>query len=63
MSGQSRRRSGFWFVWAMPVSLALVNCAGLVSALLGDDIWDGLSWAALAQPVALIVWCYLRRQS
>ena len=37
--------------------LALVSAIGLLSALLGDDLWDVLSWVALATPVAVVVWC------
>jgi hypothetical protein len=40
--------------------LALVSAIGLLSALLGDDLWDVLSWVALATPVAVIVWCVAR---
>jgi hypothetical protein len=39
------------FTW--PVVVALLSAVGLLSALLGDGIWDGVSWAVLAVPVAL----------
>lgn len=35
--------------------LALLSTVGLLSALLGDGIWDVLSWLALATPVFVIV--------
>lgn len=41
-------------IWSMPIALALVSAAGLISALLGDRIWDVLSWMALAEPVVVI---------
>lgn len=34
---------------------------GLVSALLGDGIWDQASWLALAMPLAVIAFCIFRR--
>jgi hypothetical protein len=40
--------------------LAVVSAVGLLSALLGDGIWDIVSWVALATPVIVIVW-YLAR--
>ena len=47
------------FVW--PIVLAALSGLGLVSALLGDDIWDWLSWLALATPVVVIVWFWAIR--
>ncbi len=43
-------------IWRMPIILALVIAIGLLSALLGDGPWDVLSWAALAAPIAVILW-------
>lgn len=47
-------------VFGVPLLLALVSAIGLLSALLGDDLWDVLSWVALATPVAVIIWCVAR---
>jgi hypothetical protein len=38
--------------------LAAVTFCGLLSALLGDGIWDAVSWCALTIPLAVIVWKY-----
>jgi hypothetical protein len=43
-------------VFGAPMLLALVSAIGLISALLGDSIWDVLSWLALATPIAVIMW-------
>lgn len=43
-------------VFAVPVLLALASAAGLVSALLGDGLWDGLSWLGLGVVVAAALW-------
>lgn len=47
-------------VWRVPVLLGLVSMIGLVSALIGDDVYDLLSWCLLALPLLAIVWA-LRR--
>ena len=48
-------------LWAWPVGLALFSALGLVSALLGDGVWDALSWLSLGLPVAVVLWFGLRR--
>ena len=49
MTQEAHRRS-FRQVWLWPVVIALLSAAGLVSALLGDGVWDAVSWIALAPP-------------
>lgn len=48
-------------VFGVPLVLAVASVIGLISALVGDDIWDVLSWLTLAVPVAVILWYWLRR--
>lgn len=48
--------STFRQVFAVPALLALASAAGLVSALLGDGLWDGLSWLALGVVVGAALW-------
>jgi len=43
-------------VFAVPVLLAVLTAVGLVSALVGDGIWDFASWMLLGIPVALALW-------
>jgi len=50
-------------IFAMPLLLALLSIVGLVAALTGDGWRDALSWAALAGPVAAILWACARRRS
>jgi hypothetical protein len=51
----TRPASSFLAVWRWPIGLALLTLFGLLSALLGQHgIWHGLSWAALAIPLAVI---------
>ena len=41
-------------IFAWPIVFAVMSVAGLVSALLGDGLWDWLSWFALGLPVVVI---------
>jgi hypothetical protein len=47
------------FVW--PAIIAVLSTIGLLSALLGDDIWDGVSWIVLAIPIVLYCRFFRRR--
>ncbi len=49
------RGSGFLYVFGVPMILAALSVFGVVSALLGDGVWDVLSWITLSIPVAVIV--------
>ncbi len=53
-------KSAFRNLWAMPLLLGILTTIGLVSALLGDGIWDALSAFALGAPVAASLWYSLR---
>ena len=55
-------RAAFWRLWGAPLLLALLSVAGLLSGLLGDVVWDWLSAALLAVPVATGAWFGLRRR-
>ncbi len=45
-------------VYGPAIILAVVTFCGLLSALLGDGIWDAASWCALSIPLAVILWKY-----
>lgn len=47
-------------IWLAPIVLGLITIVGLMSALLGDGVWDWLSVVALAIPVLVIVWYWSR---
>lgn len=47
-------------LWGIPLLIAIISLGGLLSALVGDGIWDVLSWAALALPLGLALRYYLR---
>jgi hypothetical protein len=44
-------------IFAMPLLLGILTTIGLIAALVGDGIWDGVSWLTLAVPVAICAWC------
>lgn len=43
-------------IWGMPILLGILSSVGLISALMEDGIWDGLSWLTLGIPLVLIGW-------
>jgi hypothetical protein len=49
-----------WEVFRVPLLVGVVCAAGLALALVGDGIWDVLSWLALSGPVFLAAF-YWRR--
>ena len=50
-------------VYGPAILLAAITAYGLLSALLGDGIWDELSWVALAIPLTVIAWkCVFRKK-
>ena len=51
----------FLRLWGWPIALALLTSAGLISALLGDGLWDQMSAVALGIPVFACLWFGLRR--
>lgn len=40
-------------IFAWPILIAVLSTIGLISALIGDGVWDALSWGLLAVPVLL----------
>ena len=43
-------------MWRWPIVLGVATAVGLLSALLGDALWDTLSWFGLGAPVAVAAW-------
>ena len=54
----SRRppRQGLRAIFLAPLLIATVSTAGLISALVGDGVWDVVSWIGLSVPVVVMVW-------
>lgn len=49
-------------IWGAPIVLAILTTVGLISALLGDGIWDALSAVTLGIPCLIGLWYCLRRR-
>ena len=54
-AGALPHRRSFGEILRVPVLLSIITSAGLLSALLGDGVWNALSWVALSIPLAVIV--------
>jgi hypothetical protein len=50
-------------IFLAPAVISAVIAFGLVSALLGDGIWDQASWLALAVPLVVIAFYVFRRSA
>ena len=57
---RARHYRSAWDVFRIPLLTGLICAVGLCLALVGDGVWDGLSWLALSLPVALAAF-YWRR--
>ncbi|MBP7564432.1 MAG: hypothetical protein KA795_00355 [Burkholderiaceae bacterium] len=55
-------KSRFWFTWGWPLAMAVLSVVGLLSALLGNGVWDWVSWVALGVPTLACCWLGLRRK-
>jgi hypothetical protein len=53
--------SRFMRMWGAPIALAILTVIGLISALVGDGVWDHVSAVALGVPVLVCAWYGLRR--
>ena len=47
-------------IWGAPIVLGILTGIGLISALLGDGIWDALSALTLGIPCLAGLWYCLR---
>ncbi|WP_397459706.1 hypothetical protein AB3464_13890 [Pseudomonas asplenii] len=56
------RTSSFWKVFILPLLIAVLTAAGLFTALLGDGLWDALSWLGLGIPTVIGLQALLRRR-
>ncbi len=54
--------AAFRTVYRTPFILSTITIAGLLSALLGDGVWDALSWGLLAIPMFLLSFFLVRRK-
>lgn len=57
-----RTRNGPWRIFVWPIIIAVASLVGLVAALLGDGVLDGLSWLGLGIPVTTVAWAMRARR-
>jgi hypothetical protein len=57
------RQSNFWKVFGTPMALGLLTAAGLFAALLGEGVWDALSWIGLGVPGVIGMWGLFKRRA
>ncbi|MBE7175809.1 MAG: hypothetical protein INR69_05360 [Mucilaginibacter polytrichastri] len=43
-------------LWLKPIIIGVLSLGGLISALVGDGIWDALSWILLGLPVVVMAY-------
>ena len=48
-------------IFRVPLWIALCSFVGLISALIGDGVWDVVSWLTLSLPFAVLWWCFSKR--
>jgi hypothetical protein len=53
MTALRRLRQSKRQIFAAPAVVGVLSAIGLTVALLGDGVWDGLSWVALVVPILL----------
>ncbi len=56
----SPRRQTLWRIFVIPLVLGVLSTVGLVSALVGDGVWDGVSWLTLGIPILLCAYFLLK---
>jgi hypothetical protein len=56
------RRKTIGQIFGIPLLTALLSAIGLVSGLVGDGIWDSVSWIVLLIPILLCGYCLRQAQ-
>lgn len=57
------RRQTLGQIFAAPAVIGVLSAIGLISALVGDGVWNALSWLTLGVPVALCAYFAMRPRS
>ena len=56
MKGGKRPTYTLGQIFAAPILLGAVSAIGLTTALVGDGVWDAVSWLGLGIPTAAGIW-------
>ena len=54
------RRQTLGQIFLIPLVLGVLSSVGLISALVGDGVWDGVSWITLGIPILLCAYFLLQ---
>ncbi len=57
-----KRRNTSWQIFATPTVIAMLSLVGLLAALLGNGVFDWVSWVGLAAPVIVVGWAMKARR-
>lgn len=57
----TKHRQSVREVFFIPILLSVAVLIGLVSALIGDGIWDMVSWLTILAPVVVVILAWRRR--
>lgn len=58
-----KRKNSFRKLWGKPFIIGIITLIGLLSALIGDYLWDGLSWLMLSIPVLVVLFFFCRSKT
>jgi hypothetical protein len=50
-------------VYRAPLFLSVLTIVGLLSALLGDELWDAISWVLLVVPLSVMSFSLYRSKN
>jgi hypothetical protein len=53
MTTSRRPRQSLRQIFLAPAIIGVLSGIGLIAALVGDGVWDGLSWVTLLVPIVL----------
>ncbi|MFN3558382.1 MAG: hypothetical protein ACK4UQ_03760 [Brevundimonas sp.] len=53
---------GLKVIFAIPLVVAILSLIGLIGALLGDGVWDGVGWIGLGACLAVTGWALIARR-
>jgi len=57
-----KHRKTRWQIFAAPTLIALLSLVGLLAALLGNGVFDWVSWVGLAAPLVIVGWAMKTRR-
>lgn len=60
MTNVRARRQTLAQIFRWPLAIGVLSTVGLISALVGDGLWNAVSWLALLLPILLYGWFLLR---